>query len=65
MPPPKAISPFQHNEYTGTAILDEKGRPKLRIRTCSDTLDDGESSFVYGLPDRQSQVNGKNGRRRT
>ena len=24
---------FQHNEYTGLPILDEKGIPKLRIRT--------------------------------
>ena len=29
---------FQHNEYTGLPILDEKGRPKLRIRTCSTPL---------------------------
>ena len=26
---------FQHNEYTGLPILDEKGRPKLALNTNS------------------------------
>ena len=29
---------FQHNEYTGLPILDEKGRPKLRDSYLLDTL---------------------------
>ena len=30
---------FQHNEYTGLPILDEKGRPKLRDSYLLDTLE--------------------------
>ncbi len=37
---------FQHNEYTGLPILDEKGRPKLRDSYLLDTLECGESSFA-------------------
>ena len=33
---------FQHNEYTGLPILDEKGRPKLRDSYLLDTLECGE-----------------------
>ena len=34
---------FQHNEYTGLPILDEKGRPKLRDSYLLDTLECCES----------------------
>ena len=37
---------FQHNEYTGLPILDEKGRPKLRDSYLLDTLECSESSFA-------------------
>ena len=37
---------FQHNEYTGLPILDEKGSPKLRDSYLLDTLECGESSFA-------------------
>ena len=37
---------FQHNEYTGLPILDEKGRPKLRDSFLLDTLECGEFSFA-------------------
>ena len=33
---------FQHNEYTGLPILDEKGRPKLRDSYLLDTLECGD-----------------------
>ena len=53
---------FQHNEYTGLPILDEKGRPKLRDSYLLDTLECGESSFAMAclLANRKY---GKNGRR--
>ena len=56
---------FQHNEYTGLPILDEKGRPKLRGSYLLDTLECGESSFAmaclianrkYGKNDRREDV---------
>ena len=37
---------FQHNEYTGLPILDEKGRPKLRDSYLLDTLECGDFSFA-------------------
>ena len=53
---------FQHNEYTGLPILDEKGRPKLRDSYLLDTLECGESPFALAclLANRKY---GKNGRR--
>ena len=56
---------FQHNEYTGLPILDEKGRPKLRDSYLLDTLECGESSFAiaclianrkYGKNDKREDV---------
>ena len=37
---------FQHNEYTGLPILDEKGRHKLRDSYLLDTLECGDFSFA-------------------
>ena len=37
---------FQHNEYTGLPILDERGRPKLRENYLLDTLECGENTFA-------------------
>ena len=37
---------FQHNEYTGLPILDERGRPKLREEYLLDTLECGENTFA-------------------
>ena len=37
---------FQHNEYTGLPILDERGRPKLRENYILDTLECGENTFA-------------------
>ena len=38
---------FQHNEYTGLPILDEKGRPKLRDSYLLDTLECGGIVRVF------------------
>ena len=53
---------FQHNEYTGLPILDEKGRPKLRDSYLLDTLECGESSFAMACLIANRKY-GKNGRR--
>ena len=53
---------FQHNEYTGLPILDEKGRPKLRDSYLLDTLECGESSFAMACL-IANRKNGKNGGR--
>ena len=53
---------FQHNEYTGLPILDEKGRPKLRDSYLLDTLECGESSFAMACLIVNRKY-GKNGRR--
>ena len=53
---------FQHNEYTGPPILDEKGRPKLRDSYLLDTLECGESSFAMACLIANRKY-GKNGRR--
>lgn len=51
---------FQHNEYTGLPILDEKGRPKLRDSYLLDTLECGESSFAMAclIANRKYDKNG-------
>ena len=41
---------FQHNEYTGLPILDEKGRPKLRDSYLLDTLECGEWKQIRTRP---------------
>ena len=56
------FSPFQHNEYTGLPILDEKGRPKLRDSYLLDTLECGESSFAMACLIANRKY-GKNGGR--
>ena len=38
---------FQHNEYTGLPILDEKGRPKLRDSYLLDTLECGNPRSLW------------------
>ena len=53
---------FQHNEYTGLPILDEKGRPKLRDSYLLDTLECGESSFAMACLIANRKY-GKNGGR--
>ena len=53
---------FQHNEYTGLPILDEKGRPMLRESYLLDTLECGESSFAMACLIANRKY-GKNGRR--
>ena len=53
---------FQHNEYTGLPVLDEKGRPKLRDSYLLDTLECGESSFAMACLIANRKY-GKNGRR--
>ena len=53
---------FQHNEYTGLPILDEKGRPKLRDPYLLDTLECGESSFAMACLIANRKY-GKNGGR--
>ena len=53
---------FQHNEYTGLPILDEKGRPKLRDSYLLDTLECGESSFAMACLISNRKY-GKNGGR--
>ena len=53
---------FQHNEYTGLLILDEKGRPKLRDSYLLDTLECGESSFAMACLIANRKY-GKNGGR--
>ena len=53
---------FQHNEYTGLPILDEKGRPKLRDSYLLDTLECGESSFAMACL-IANRKHGKNGGR--
>ena len=53
---------FQHNEYTGLSILDEKGRPKLRDSYLLDTLECGESSFAMACLIANRKY-GKNGGR--
>ena len=53
---------FQHNEYTGLPLLDEKGRPKLRDSYLLDTLECGESSFAMACLIANRKY-GKNGRR--
>ena len=53
---------FQHNEYTGLPILDEKGRPKLRDSYLLDTLACGESSFAMACLIANRKY-GKNGGR--
>ena len=53
---------FQHNEYTGLPILDEKGRPKLRDSYLLDTLECGGSSFAMACLIANRKY-GKNGRR--
>ena len=53
---------FQHNEYTGLPILDEKSRPKLRDSYLLDTLECGESSFAMACLIANRKY-GKNGRR--
>ena len=53
---------FQHNEYTGLPILDEKGRPKLRDSYLLDTFECGESSFAMACLIANRRY-GKNGRR--
>ena len=53
---------FQHNEYTGLPILDEKGRPKLRDSYLLDALECGESSFAMACLIANRKY-GKNGRR--
>ena len=53
---------FQHNEYTGLPILDEKGRPKLRDSYLLDTLECGQSSFAMACLIANRKY-GKNGRR--
>ena len=53
---------FQHNEYTGLPILDEKCRPKLRDSYLLDTLECGESSFAMACLIANRKY-GKNGRR--
>ena len=51
---------FQHNEYTGLPVLDEKGRPKLRDSYLLDTLECGESSFAMAclIANRKYSKNG-------
>ena len=53
---------FQHNEYTGLPILDEKGRPKLRDSYLLDTLECSESSFAMACLIANRKY-GKNGGR--
>ena len=53
---------FQHNEYTGLPILDEKGRPKLWDSYLLDTLECGESSFAMACLIANRKY-GKNGGR--
>ena len=53
---------FQHNEYTGLPILDEKGRPKLRDSYLLDNLECGESSFAMACLIANRKY-GKNGGR--
>ena len=53
---------FQHNEYTGLPVLDEKGRPKLRDSYLLDTLECGESSFAMACLIANRKY-GKNGGR--
>ena len=53
---------FQHNEYTGLPILDEKGRPKLRDSYLLDALECGESSFAMACLIANRKY-GKNGGR--
>ena len=53
---------FQHNEYTGLPILDEKGSPKLRDSYLLDTLECGESSFAMACLIANRKY-GKNGGR--
>ena len=43
---PEHYLTFQHNEYTGLPLLDEKGRPKLREEYLLDTLECGGQSFA-------------------
>ena len=52
---------FQHNEYTGLPILDEKGRPKLRDSYLLDALECGESSFAMAclIANRKYSKNGR------
>ena len=52
---------FQHNEYTGLPILDEKGRPQLRDSYLLDTLECGESSFAMAclIANRKYSKNGR------
>ena len=53
---------FQHNEYTGLPILDEKGRPKLRDSYLLDNRECGESSFAMACLIANRKY-GKNGGR--
>ena len=43
---PEHYLTFQHNEYTGLPLLDEKGQPKLREEYLLDTLECGGQSFA-------------------
>ena len=54
---------FQHNEYTGLPILDERGRPKLREDYLLDTLECGESTFAMAclLANRKYSKNAQAG----
>ena len=46
---------FQHNEYTGLPILDERGQPKLRENYLLDTLECGENTFAMVPTPRSSR----------
>ena len=54
---------FQHNEYTGLPILDERGQPKLRENYLLDTLECGENTFAIAclLANRKYGKNGNTG----